>query len=65
VIVPIVVSKSGEDKTVGTASVTSGGEVNFYLQPGFTLADEVAAELTKQLQKLARKQSGTDGLSIA
>jgi len=47
----------GEDKTVGTARVVPDGDdisVEFYLQPGFSLSDAVANQLTKQLKKLAR-----------
>lgn len=56
-ILPIVNNIKGEDKTVGTARVVPDGDdisVEFYLQPGFSLSDAVANQLTKQLKKLAR-----------
>lgn len=54
-IVPIVNKVKGQDKTIGTARVMPGGEdVEFYLQPGFSLTSEVMQQLTKQLKKLAK-----------
>lgn len=54
-IVPIVKSTKGEDQTIGTARVLPEGDVEFYLKPGFSMAQAVMAEMTKQLKKLARK----------
>lgn len=54
-IVPIVNKAKGQDKTIGTARVLPNGEdVEFYLQPGFSLTSEVMQQLTKQLKKLAK-----------
>jgi hypothetical protein len=53
VIIPIVKSIKGVDQTIGTARVPDGGDVEFYLQPGFSLSDAVVKQLTKQLKKLS------------
>ena len=57
-IVPIVKSIKGEDKQIGTASVKPDGDdvaVEYFLQPGYAMADAVMTELTKQLKKLVRR----------
>lgn len=54
-IIPIVRNVKGEKRTIGTARVLpDSGEVEFYLQPGFSLSEAVAKQLTKQLKKLVR-----------
>lgn len=58
-IVPIVNKIKGEDQTIGTASVQPDGDdysVEFYLKPGYSLAEQVANEMTKQLKRLARQR---------
>lgn len=57
-IIPIVKSINGEDQTIGTAAVMPDGDdvsVEFYLKPGFSMAEAVLGEMTKQLKKLARR----------
>lgn len=54
-IIPIVKSVKGEDQTIGTARVLpEGDDVEFYLQPGFSLSESVIRQLSKQLKKLAK-----------
>lgn len=53
-IIPIVKSIKGEDQTIGTASVTPDGEVEFYLKSGYSMTEAVKKQLTEQLKKLAR-----------
>lgn len=54
-IVPIVNKIHGEDQTIGTARVLpDGGDVEFYLKPGFVLSSEVMKQLTRQLKKLVK-----------
>lgn len=54
-IVPIVNKIHGEDQTIGTARVLPDGEdVEFYLQPGYSLSSEVMKQLTKHLKKLVK-----------
>jgi hypothetical protein len=58
-IVPITSSLSGEVKTIGTARVEPSDddfEVEFYLKPHVTMADEVRDALVKELKAIARKQ---------
>lgn len=55
-IVPIAIVKHGEDKTIGTASVTPDGEVDYYLKPGYSMAQQVMDEMTKQLRRLAARK---------
>jgi hypothetical protein len=54
-IVPITVVKHGEDQTIGTASVSPEGEVDYYLKPGYSMAQQVMDEMTKQLRRLASR----------
>jgi hypothetical protein len=55
-MVPIINRVNGEDQTVGMARVLPDGEdVEYYLKPGFGMAEAVMREMTKQLKKLARR----------
>ncbi|QJD49790.1 hypothetical protein SEA_CLUBPENGUIN_66 [Streptomyces phage ClubPenguin] len=54
-IVPIVNKIKGQDQTIGTARILpDGGDVEFYLKPGFSLSAEVTKQLTKQLKRLVK-----------
>jgi hypothetical protein len=57
-IVPITTGH-GKDDVIGTVSIQPDGDdfsVEFYLRPGYTLAEQVVVEMTKQLKKRARQQ---------
>lgn len=54
-IVPITRLVKGEDQAIGAVSVTPDGETEFYLKPGFSIADSAKAEMVKQIKKLAKK----------
>jgi hypothetical protein len=52
---------TSNDKPVGTVVVERDGDevfVEFYLNPGFSLRDDVKSELIKDLKKMARKGKG-------
>jgi hypothetical protein len=57
-IVPITRLVRGEDQAIGAVSVSSDGEAEFYLKPGFSIADSVKAEMVKQIKKRAKKNRG-------
>lgn len=55
-IVPIINKVNGEDQTIGMARVLLDEEdVEYYMKPGFSMAEAVIAEMTRQLKKLAKK----------
>ena len=68
-IIPITIFSNGEDREIGTARVIPAGDdfsVELYLNSEFSFTDQVKADLTKELKKIARKRrdDSTKHLSI-
>ena len=57
-IVPITRLVKGEDQAIGAVSLSPDGEAEFFLKPGFYIADPVKTEMVKQIKKLAKKGRG-------
>lgn len=58
-IVPITISKGGQDKNIGTARVVPLGDdfyVEFYLIEHYVISEEAKHNIAEELKKLARSR---------